>query len=115
MNERTLLDFCLAKAGAWLDTPWENDVVVKVGPKVFAFTGEGAVGLKCGTRDEADEWLARYPGDACVMPYLGRSGWNSLKIDGAIPDDELYDAIDGSYDYVVSNLAKRDRPTARPD
>ena len=114
MTRDELLGYCLAKSGAWQDEPWENDVVVKVGPKVFAFLGSessSTVGVKCGaSRDAADEWLLRYPGDASVMPYIGRSGWNTLRLAGAIPDDELLDAIDGSYDTVVSKLPKKDRP-----
>jgi predicted DNA-binding protein (MmcQ/YjbR family) len=107
-----LLAYCLAKPGAWQDEPWENDVVVKVGPKIFAFLGsESSVGIKCGrTREEADEWLLRYPGDASVMPYIGRSGWNSLRIEGAIGGDELLEAVDASYDAVVSKLPRKDRP-----
>jgi predicted DNA-binding protein (MmcQ/YjbR family) len=107
-----LLSHCLAKKGAWQDEPWEGDVVAKVGPKIFAFLGSGdAVGLKCGrTREEADEWLTRYPQDARVSPYIGRSGWNTLQVGGAIPDEEILDAIDASYDVVVSKLAKKDRP-----
>ena len=70
-----------------------------------------AVGLKCGaTREAADEWLLRYPDDASVMAYIGRSGWNSLRLGGAIPDDELLEAIDASYETVVSKLPKKDRP-----
>ena len=114
MTRDELLGYCLAKSGAWQDEPWENDVVVKVGPKIFAFVGSessSTVGVKCGaSRDAADEWLLRYPGDASVMPYIGRSGWNSLQLSGAIPDDELLDAIDGSYETVVSKLPKKDRP-----
>ena len=52
----------------------------------------------------ADEWLLRYPDDASVMAYIGRSGWNSLRFGGAIPDDELLEAVDVSYDTVVSRL-----------
>ena len=44
------------------------------------------------------------------MAYIGRSGWNSLRIAGAIPDDELLEAIDASYDAVVAKLPKRERP-----
>jgi len=33
-----------------------------------------------------------------------------LRIDGAIPDDELVEAIDSSYAAVVSKLPKKDRP-----
>ncbi|WP_127126992.1 MmcQ/YjbR family DNA-binding protein [Georgenia sp. SYP-B2076] len=114
MERGELLRHCLAKPGAWPDQPWEDDVVVKVGPKIFAFLGPRpatSIGLKCGrTREEADEWLLRYPEDARVMAYLGRSGWNSLRIDGAIPDEELLEAVDDSYDIVVSRLPRRERP-----
>ena len=107
-----LREYALAKPGAWADQPWEGDHVAKVGAKIFAFLGDASVTVKCGaTRDEADEWLARYPADASVMAYIGRSGWNTLRIGGAIPDDELRDAIDASYDAVVSKLPKMDRPT----
>ena len=110
-----LLAYCLGKPGAWQDEPWDGDVVAKVGGKIFAFLGSGggSVGLKCGaTREAADEWLARYPGDATVMPYIGRSSWNSLQIGGAIPADELIEAVDASYEAVVSKLPKKDRPPA---
>jgi predicted DNA-binding protein (MmcQ/YjbR family) len=103
----------LTLPGAWEDEPWEGSVVLKVGSRIFAFFGSGeAIGVKCGrSREEADEWLVRYPDDAGVMPYVGRSGWNSLTIGGAIPADELMAAIDSSYDLVVSKLPKKDRPT----
>jgi predicted DNA-binding protein (MmcQ/YjbR family) len=113
VTPKMLRDYCLAKPGAWPDEPWEGDGVAKVGAKIFAFFGEGTVGVKAAaTREEADEWLTRYPDDASVMPYIGRSGWNTLRIGGAIPDDELRDAIDGSYDAVVAKLPKKDRPAS---
>ena len=114
MTADDLLRYCLGKPGAWQDEPWEGDVVVKVGKKIFAFLGAGSsVGVKCGaSREVADEWLARYPEDAAVMPYIGRSGWNSLRLGGGIPAEELREAIDASYDMVFSKLPKKDRPPA---
>ena len=44
MTWQDLLEHCLAKPGAWQDEPWEGDVVVKVGPKIFAFLGVRARG-----------------------------------------------------------------------
>lgn len=113
MTPDGLLRYCLAKPGAWPDQPWEDDQVVKVHDKIFAFLGSrgSSVGVKAGaTREEADEWLARFPGDAAVMAYLGRSGWNTLRIGGAIPDDEIREAIDTSYALVVAKLPKKYRP-----
>ena len=114
MTYAELLAYCLAKPGAWQDEPWEGDVVAKVGSKVFAFLGTPqnvSIGLKCGaTREVADEWLHRYPDDAAPSAYIGRSGWNRLRFNGAIPPDELTEAIDASYDMVVAKLPKRERP-----
>jgi len=113
MTGDEMLAYCLAKPGAWPDQPWENDVVAKVGPKIFAFLGSAAtsVGVKCGRdRDAADEWLKRYPDDVTVTSYIGRYGWNTLRLGGAIPDDELREAVDFSYDAIVRALPKKDRP-----
>jgi predicted DNA-binding protein (MmcQ/YjbR family) len=116
MTRTELLAYCLAKPGAWQDEPWEGDVVVKVSSKIFAFLGDGSgrtVGVKCGPdRTVADEWLVRYPDDASMMAYIGRSGWNTLQFGGAIPDDEVLEAVDSSYEAVVRKLPKKDRPAS---
>ncbi|MEO6510182.1 MAG: MmcQ/YjbR family DNA-binding protein [Nocardioides sp.] len=107
---------CLTKPGAWADNPWDHDhPVIKVGPgergKIFAFLGAGTVGVKAGkSREVADEWLLRFPEDASVMAYIGRSGWNTLAFGGAIPDDELLEAVEESYRMVVEGLPKKLRP-----
>jgi predicted DNA-binding protein (MmcQ/YjbR family) len=116
--EQNWLSYSLAKPGAWRDSPWENDVVAKVGDKIFAFFGlvEGdvarSVGLKCGDREAADLWLERYPGAASKMPYIGAHGWNSFQLDGTVADDEVRELIDASYDLVVAKLPKKKRPAA---
>ena len=107
---------CSRLPGAWPDNPWGHEhPVFKVGPgdkgKIFAFLGADGLGVKAGaTREEADEWLHRFPDDASVMPYIGRSGWNNLRFGGAISDDELIEAVEDSHRWVVSKLPKRDRP-----
>jgi predicted DNA-binding protein (MmcQ/YjbR family) len=131
MDADAMRAYCLAKPGAWPDWPWgggpedplaegHEHPVVKVGPegagKIFAFLDDGGVGVKGGpTREVADEWLQRYPEDASVMAYIGRSGWNDLSFSGTIPDDELQDAVDESYRLVVSKLPKRLRPPGWDD
>jgi predicted DNA-binding protein (MmcQ/YjbR family) len=112
-----LLAHCLSRPGAWPDNPWDHDhPVVKVGDapgggKIFAFVGADTVGVKGGPdREVADEWLARYPDDASVMAYIGRSGWNTLTFGGAIPDEEILEAVDESYPLVVARLPKKHRP-----
>lgn len=111
MRHADVVAYCLAKPGAVPDTPWEEDLVAKVGGKIFAFLGGSGVGLKCGRdADDAAELRLRFPDTATVMPYIGRYGWNSVALDGAIEDDELRELIDASYDAVVARLPKRLRP-----
>jgi predicted DNA-binding protein (MmcQ/YjbR family) len=121
MDVADLEAHCAAKPGAWPDNPWGHELpVYKVGPpergKIFAFLGRDTVGIKAATtREAADEWLHRYPEHASVMAYIGRSGWNDLVLGGAIPDDELVEAVDESYRLVVSALPRRLRPDGWDD
>lgn len=116
MDVQDLITHCAGLPGAWPDHPWDHEYpVFKVGPgergKIFAFVGATGVGVKAGaSREVADEWLHRYPDDASVMAYIGRSGWNDLAIGGAIPDEEIREAVEESYRLVVAKLPKRDRP-----
>lgn len=112
MTPEQLLTLCLSRPGAWADDPWGHEhPVVKVHDKIFAFIGADSVGVKSAlTRELADEWLQRFPEDASVMAYIGRSGWNTLRIDGAIDDEELRGAVEESYALVVARLPKLHRP-----
>src|SRR5258706_16415767 len=110
MTFDALKRYCLGKPGAWPDEPWEGDVVAKDGPKIFAFLGRDSVGLKCGAnREAADEWLARFPDHTTGSAYIGRSGWNTLRVVCAIPDGRNLEAIDASHYFELSKLATKDR------
>jgi predicted DNA-binding protein (MmcQ/YjbR family) len=111
MNHDELVAYCMAKPGAVPDEPWEGDLVAKVGGKIFAFLGGDGLGVKCGRdSDEAAELRHRYPEHVTVMAYIGRHGWNSVRVDGTIPDEELRELVDESYAAIVAKLPKRLRP-----
>lgn len=117
MRHADLVAYCLAKPGAEPDEPWEGDLVAKVGGKIFAFLGGGddggGVGVKCGRdADEAAELRLRFPEAVSVTPYIGRYGWNTVRL-GVTPgpdDAELRELVDASYDAVVARLPRRLRP-----
>lgn len=44
------------------------------------------------------------------MAYIGRSGWNTLTLDGAIALQEILEAVEDSYSMVVEKLPKKHRP-----
>ena len=115
MTRADIVAYCLAKPGAWLDEPWAGDEVAKVGNKIFAFFGSDPagfrLGLKCGrTADEAGELRARFPEHVAISRYTGRYGWNTIDPAG-VPEDEISEWIDASYDAVVSRLPRAKRPS----
>ena len=116
MQRDELVGYCLGKPGAEETYPWgEGELVAKVGGKAFAFIGfdAGRVGLKCGrTAEEAAEWRERYPGAIESSHYIGRYGWNSVDWTGKVPDDELRELIEASYEAIVAALPKSKRPAA---
>ena len=76
-----LLKFALGLPGAWEDHPW-GETVVKVGKKVFLFSGvdeDGRFGFSAKLPESGDAALAM-PGAAPTGYGLGQAGWVSIKV-----------------------------------
>src|SRR3712207_5535705 len=95
-----LREYLLAKPGATEGYPFGPDpLVVKVGGKMFALVSLGSkpnqVSLKC---DPIDAQFLRdtYP---AVQPgyHLNKRHWNTVTLDGSIPEPDLRVMIDSSY------------------
>jgi Uncharacterized protein conserved in bacteria len=102
-------EYCLSKAQATESTPFGPDVLVfKVSGKMFALAAldevPTALNLKCDP-DLALDLRDRYEQ---VTPgyHMNKRHWNTVEIDGGIPDAELRKMIDHSYDLVAKRLRK---------
>ena len=109
MDAADFRKYCLQKAGAIEDTPFGEDVLVfKVSGKMFALAAldevPTTVNLKCDP-DLALELRDRYEQ---VTPgyHMNKKHWNTVGIEGGIPDPELRKMIDHSYDLVAKGLPK---------
>ena len=107
-----MITACTAKPGAAEDYPFGDEVAVfKVAGRMFALVplGEepGSVSLKCDP-GLAIGLRARYAG---VTPgyHLSKRHWNTVALDGSVPDEEVLELIDHSYDLVVARLTKAQR------
>ena len=103
---------CLAFAGASEEFPFSPESsVFKVAGKMFALSPLHAqplrVSLKCEP-DLAVQLRASYP--AITGGYhLDKRHWNTVVVDGSVPDDLLHQMLEDSYDLVVAGLPKAQR------
>lgn len=111
MNRLMLRDYCLAKAGTTAEFPFGPDAeVFKVIGKMFALVPVDAplsISLKC---DPALAEILRQTYPAVIPGYhLSKKHWNTVFVDGSVPEDEVLEMIDQSYNLVVKGLKKADR------
>ncbi|MDP5273069.1 MmcQ/YjbR family DNA-binding protein [Chengkuizengella axinellae] len=112
MDYDDLKIYCAEKQGAREDYPFGPEpLVIKVSSKMFALISDGekypSISLKC------DPFLAeilREKYAAITAGYhLNKKHWNTVLIDGSIPEDEIMEMIDQSYQLVFKSLKKTER------
>lgn len=109
MDLESFREYCLNKRRVKESTPFGEDVLVfKVSGRIFALAPldevPARVNLKCDP-DLALELRDRYEE---VRPgyHMNKKHWNTLELGGAIPEAELRQMIDHSYELVVKSLPK---------
>ena len=113
MTPAALRRWCLARPGATEEFPFgERTSVFKVAGKMFALSSLKsrplAVSVKCDP-ELASQLRAAYP---AIRPgyHLNKRHWNTITLDGSLPDQLVRDLIEDSYDLVVNGLPSRLRP-----
>jgi predicted DNA-binding protein (MmcQ/YjbR family) len=102
MTSEELRTACLALPDAVEEHPFRDPEVAtfKVGGKIFAITRfEGRVSLKCDP-DLAVQLRLTYPE---IQPgyHLNKRHWNTVALDGELPDDMVRALIEDSYALVA--------------
>jgi len=88
--------FALDLPGAFRDTPWEGDVVAKVGKKIFVFLGSGDPPTISVKLPESADHALSIDGARPTSYGLGRHGWVTVPVPDA-PPDLVQDWIEESY------------------
>ncbi len=113
MNIEELRTYCLEKKGVTEGFPFdETTLVFKVAGKMFCLTdleGDLSVNLK-NDPEKNQELRAKYP---AVKPgyHMNKQHWNTVEINGSIPDNIIKQLIDESYDLIVSSLSRKQKET----
>jgi predicted DNA-binding protein (MmcQ/YjbR family) len=102
MNTEIIREYCIAKAGVTEGFPFGEDTLVfKVKGKIFALvnlSSDLSINLKCDPAF-AIELREKY---SSVSPgyHMNKKHWNTVSLDGSIPDKEVFSWIDHSYSLV---------------
>ena len=100
---------CLAMPGSVEEYPFEPTAsVFKVGGKIFAIAPLKRKPLRVSLKCEpalAEGLRAAHPE---IIPgyHLNKRHWNTVHLDGELPDSMVVQLIEDSYDLVVSKLPK---------
>jgi len=120
MDNKITRNYLLSKPESIVIFPFGEDVeVFKVKHKMFATLAIGKMGK--GDNEQKDWWmnLKCDPDEAImlrdifpsVIPgyHMNKRLWNTIILDGSIPQGEVERMIDNSFKLVVSKMTKKDQ------
>ena len=111
MNLEAFRSHCLKKKGVTEEMPFGPDTLVyKVMGKMFALTGSPdfvSVNLKADP-EIAVELREKYE---AVLPgyHMNKKHWNTILIDGSVPDKLILQWLEDSYQLVRAGLTKKEK------
>jgi len=110
MDIESLRRYCLSLPQATEDIQWGNNLLFRIGRKMFAIAALDqvpvCVSFKC-TPEEFAELIERE--GIIPAPYLARNKWVLLKSLDVLPRAELKRLIKDSYTMVAAKLPKKVR------
>lgn len=112
MTYEELEQLLLSRTGAALDYPFGPEAAVfKVAGKMFAIAAWKEEPLQVSLKSdpaEADYLRSTF---AAIRPgyHLNKNHWNTVTLDGSVPESLLRKMIDSSYALVVKGLTKAEK------
>ena len=111
MNIEQIREFCLNKKGVTEEFPFDEETFVfKVVGKIFLLASLEAIPLQINLKCDPEKAINLREEYESVQPgyHMNKKHWNTIIIEGTIPNATLFEWIDESYDLVVSGLKKSD-------
>lgn len=111
MDIEKVRNYCLKKKKTTEGFPFGKDVLVfKVMNKMFCLANLNppyTINLKC----DPELVVALRERYEAVIPgyHMNKTHWNTIALDGSIPDKEILSWIDHSYEIVVNSLPKKEK------
>src|ERR1700732_158722 len=100
--------YCLALPHTTEKVQWEDDLVFKIGEKMYAVValepGDHWLAFKC-TPEEFSALVERP--EIVPAPYLARAQWVALETYNALPTGEIKRLLSQAYSLIFAKLSKR--------
>ena len=111
MDLTEIRNYCMKKPGSSEDFPFDFDVLaIRLSVKIYLLTDIKTVPLKINLKCDPDNalYLREHYKDK-ILPghHMNKKHWNTVIIDGSIPENEIYKMIDESYSLVYKGLNRK--------
>ena len=119
MTQDEIIKYCLLKPGAFLDYPFGPDSTIikvksahsaaRIFAQIFTLKGEEKATFNCDML-AGEFYRSLYPGTVTRgyhCPPIQQPYFNTVTLNGIVPDDELLRMIDHAYSVVVAKLPKK--------
>ncbi|MBL6445070.1 MmcQ/YjbR family DNA-binding protein [Fulvivirga sp. 29W222] len=109
MDIENFREICISKSGVTEEFPFDNQTLVfKVMSKMFALIDVDLferANLKCDP-ERAVQLREQYDG---IKPgyHMNKKHWNTVMMDGSVPDPLIIELVEHSYELVVAGLPKK--------
>ncbi|HVF90604.1 MAG TPA: MmcQ/YjbR family DNA-binding protein [Blastocatellia bacterium] len=115
MDIEKIKDYCLSLPHATTDIQWENDLLFRVGGKIFAGVGldgasSGHLSFKCSP-EEFSELIERE--GIVPAPYTARYHWVMIERFDGLRSGEVRRLIRDSYEMVFAKLPNKVKATLK--
>lgn len=111
MDIETFRNYCLQQKGVTEDLPFGPDnLVFKVQGKMFALASLDEIPLRVNLKCDPEEAINlrdQYPNNILPGYHMSKKHWNTVILDGMLPQSSIFRLTTNSYDLVVQGLSKK--------
>ena len=115
MDLESLRRYCLSLPHATEDIQWGNNLLFRIGGKMFAVTGLDQTPVRVSFKCTDEEFAELVEQEGIIpAPYLARNKWVLVENLETMPPKELKRLIRDSYTMVAAKLPKKVREKLAP-
>jgi predicted DNA-binding protein (MmcQ/YjbR family) len=112
MNIEQLREYCLMKKDTTESFPFGNDTLVfKVRGKIFLLASLNRSQLQFNVKCDPEKAIELREQFDAIQPgyHMNKKLWNTIVIDGSVPQKLIKEMIDDSYFLIVRSLPKKEQ------